>query len=256
MDPLAAKNVVQFKCTPLTWVVHQKNVRRDGIVELIQQPNNWTCGAAALAMCVNRTLQEITDRLGHDGSEVINPDGANITWQVAGFTTSELALAALSFNHALVDVQTAPSYTNGVAVANWPTVPELLNAWPIGQRFVLTVQSQRFAGSWHCVAYELGQSVYHDPQCDAPQPLRLLPPVGWITAVMPIPKTCRSCKHWDTSGLGSCCGTVPEGCGTCYKITSESSMGDVAHTFAGYDLITKPTFGCMLWEAKDGAECA
>lgn len=39
-------------------------------MNLIKQPNRWSCGLASLAMLFDSSVEEIVNLLGHDGSEI------------------------------------------------------------------------------------------------------------------------------------------------------------------------------------------
>ena len=45
----------------------------DNIMNLIRQPNNWTCAAACICMLTGTTLDEFYAYCGHDGSEAVSP---------------------------------------------------------------------------------------------------------------------------------------------------------------------------------------
>lgn len=73
---------------------------------------------------------------------------------------------------------------------------------------------------------------------------------------------CKDCKHWDSGSDAN--GYTEKGYGTCNKIhlggsmVSDDEEVDLGQKLAftedgsGYkaDLITLPTFGCLLWESK------
>ncbi len=40
------------------------------IMEVIKQPNNWSCYACVAAMATGKTLQDVIDFVGYDGSEI------------------------------------------------------------------------------------------------------------------------------------------------------------------------------------------
>ena len=43
-------------------------------MQLIRQPNKWSCSACAFAMALNLTLEEFINQIGHDGSEIWFPE--------------------------------------------------------------------------------------------------------------------------------------------------------------------------------------
>lgn len=55
---------------------------------------------------------------------------------------------------------------------------------------------------------------------------------------------CRDCRWWDQAGSVTSC---PEGMGSCEVVRSPKYYGqDKAMTAFGYDLFTRPDFGCIL----------
>lgn len=42
-------------------------------MELIKQPNNWTCAAACVCMATGTTLADLYEHCGHDGSQNVAP---------------------------------------------------------------------------------------------------------------------------------------------------------------------------------------
>ena len=82
--------------------------------------------------------------------------------------------------------------------------------------------------------------------------------------------TCRECKHWyrgtyddpnatyddgfgdAAQNIGSCGASFGPDQGACTLIPNNEHDPDAqAYVFAGYDLITRPTFSCSLGEPKD-----
>lgn len=61
---------------------------------------------------------------------------------------------------------------------------------------------------------------------------------------------CGRCKHWDATE-----GYSPPGFGQCALISdSEYDEAALARTAHGYDLFTRPTFGCVMGEGKGATE--
>lgn len=72
---------------------------------------------------------------------------------------------------------------------------------------------------------------------------------------------CKDCKHWDTSENAGSSVTPPKGAGICTLLSgggcsltdTESKYYDpkvLAEVAFGYDLVTRPEFGCVSGEEK------
>ncbi len=63
---------------------------------------------------------------------------------------------------------------------------------------------------------------------------------------------CRDCKHWNNDEDGGEVTPTPDGYGSCELITKGRYFENplpLAETAFGYDLFTKPDFGCVLFES-------
>lgn len=72
-------------------------------MNLIQQPNRWSCGITALAMLCGTTVESITGLIGHDGSSIWWP-GMGEPQQRRAFHIQELIDVAHFFKIALVEI--------------------------------------------------------------------------------------------------------------------------------------------------------
>lgn len=75
-----------------------------------RQPNRWSCAAAAAAMVMNRTVEEVIAKIGHDGSHIWFPDLPEPLCR-AGFTLEEIIDAALSFGWFMTPITARPVCT-------------------------------------------------------------------------------------------------------------------------------------------------
>lgn len=58
-------------------------------------------------------------------------------------------------------------------------------------------------------------------------------------------KLCRTCKHWNISGLKT------DGVGLCEKILENVSQTDYCASCNFFSITTQKSFGCILWEEKE-----
>lgn len=123
-------------------------------MQLIPQFNEWICGVGSLAMCSGLKPDDIIAKIGHDGSEVIDPNGTDITKVIRGFHDSELALAAFQLGFYIVDVIGHPVHNNGQPFTKWHTIDAIMRVFGEGTRFMLLVESTRYADTYHYIAYE------------------------------------------------------------------------------------------------------
>ena len=79
-------------------------------MKLVTQPNAWSCPIAALAMVLDCTINEITDYLEHDGSEILNmlPEPACRK----GFHIQELVDVALLMGYSMTPIEAQPVQLN------------------------------------------------------------------------------------------------------------------------------------------------
>lgn len=43
-------------------------------MQLVRNPNSWSCLLASVAMVLEMTIEELIEEVGHDGSEIVCPD--------------------------------------------------------------------------------------------------------------------------------------------------------------------------------------
>lgn len=74
------------------------------MLNLIKQPNRWSCGLASLSMILNVDMPSLIIRIGHDGSAIIFQEEEEPFCR-RSFVMPELVDAALYFGYALVPIQ-------------------------------------------------------------------------------------------------------------------------------------------------------
>ena len=136
-------------------------------MEIILQPNNWTCNPSAYAMCMGVSLDKVIETLGHDGSRIINVDAIRVTEVVECFDGHELVLAAYKLGFAALEfpVMLGSVIPNCDLNPHWPQMSRLWDEFPADQRFVVVIASYKYKGHFHCVAWQRDKSYYLDPHC-------------------------------------------------------------------------------------------
>lgn len=71
-------------------------------MRMIYGPTKWSCLPACLAMITDLTIETIYKEIGHDGSEIVNPEQPD-PYSRRGFEWQEIIKAALTLGIALVE---------------------------------------------------------------------------------------------------------------------------------------------------------
>ena len=79
-------------------------------MRFVKQPNRWSCAAAATASLLDLPLQQVLDGLGHDGSEIIDPN-ARFPTCYKGYPMEEIIDYCLTEGVGLVQLSAMPNYT-------------------------------------------------------------------------------------------------------------------------------------------------
>lgn len=74
-------------------------------MNMIRQPNIWSCTIASLAMVLDTTCEQMISEIGHDGSEVWFPNDVRPN---RGFSLQELIDVGISHGVALVPIDGCP----------------------------------------------------------------------------------------------------------------------------------------------------
>lgn len=133
-------------------------------MQLILQPNRWTCNPAAFAMCMGIPYHQVIETLGHDGSEVIDPSEKNDVHRTVGFDANEMVLAAYKLGFAAIELPVhVRSPISGKAWnERWHSRP--WEHFPTDQRFVMVLRVPCERPQYHCVAWQRDQDFYLDPE--------------------------------------------------------------------------------------------
>jgi len=76
-------------------------------MELITGTNYWNCALAAAAMTMDVELDDLIELIGHDGSEIINPDYKDPANR-KGFHMQEIISAAIELGFAVTPIEARP----------------------------------------------------------------------------------------------------------------------------------------------------
>lgn len=79
-------------------------------MDLIHSTNFWNCTLAAAAMVTGKSLEELIELIGHDGSEIIHPE-LNPPGNRKGFHMQEIIDACLELGWAIVPIEAIPAQT-------------------------------------------------------------------------------------------------------------------------------------------------
>ena len=131
-------------------------------MELITQPNDWSCNACAWAMALGMSLEDMVADVGHDGSAIWNttlPEPSNRT----GFIDDQLIWLAVrrGFGSTVVFPASAVQARWGRKMEGRFCTDEEFEAFLRERHGVLEVKSHRFRGGLHACAWN-GEKVY-DP---------------------------------------------------------------------------------------------
>lgn len=84
-------------------------------MRLIRQPNLWSCLPTSLAMVLSKSVEEIIDNIGHDGSEVCWPELPEPKCRRC-FNMQEIIDVAILQGYSLTPIDALPS--NGPALGH------------------------------------------------------------------------------------------------------------------------------------------
>ena len=86
------------------------------------KPNQWSCAITSLAMVLRVPVQELIDRLGHDGSQIVFPDLEEPMCR-RGFHSQELMDLALQWGFIVSPVELfptiKPTYGDGLVTVHF-----------------------------------------------------------------------------------------------------------------------------------------
>jgi hypothetical protein len=134
-------------------------------LNLIKQPNRWSCIPTALAMVLNIPIKDIIIEIGHDGSEIIRP-GELEPYNRKGFHLQDILKICLHHNYALMQFDTKPTILYDNKVSTWGDdtfyVNELMKMYD-GILFGYVNNDKDHAVAWnhldHCI-YDPNGTIY------------------------------------------------------------------------------------------------
>jgi len=118
-------------------------------MELVKQPNRWSCVGAAFAMALGISMEEVIDLVGHDGSERINDKPEPHCYM--GFHPEEFTLLAkIKYGANIVWVQPNPGWAdNRLLKSTEKRMSKAISLFPNG------VLTGRFSsGTHHAIAWD------------------------------------------------------------------------------------------------------
>ncbi len=134
-------------------------------MELIKQPNSWSCTAAAAAMAFDCEIEDITERVGHNGNEIIH-HGLRPPACFKGFHIQEIVDVGWTLGFSMTLIESAPSQTpDGVHIyditkwSQFDNNQQRFECYIDNNQGILIGKAQNY---WHAVAFEKG--TIYDPQ--------------------------------------------------------------------------------------------
>ena len=136
-------------------------------MNLITQPNSWSCALASAAMVFDCPIEEIISLVGHDGNQIVHPDLTAPACYKA-IHTQEIVDVAFIFGYSMIPIETLPVQT-----------PDGQHEWKIKKWGLFKDNEQRLrhyleqgngliVGQarkyWHTVAWDRETQQIYDPQ--------------------------------------------------------------------------------------------
>lgn len=134
-------------------------------MKLIRSTKSWNCVLAAAAMVLGTTVQELEEIIGHDGSEIINPE-LKPPGDRKGFHMQEIIDAANNLGYAVTVIDARPIQTATgrdkfeINFPNFKSAEDRFRHYLDNNIGILCGIAP--SGYWHGVAWD-GKNVY-DPQ--------------------------------------------------------------------------------------------
>ena len=141
-------------------------------MKIIKQPDSWSCYACTAAMATGQTLQDVSDIVGHDGSEKV--DWSTHPDKYRSFTYEEINfyLAINGFTLGVIGAD-----INGLDVNFTKNYSSLDINVPLDLPAIVLVKSTLMDNSHHCL-YWNGKELF-DPCIDHPVELKNYKPAEW-----------------------------------------------------------------------------
>jgi hypothetical protein len=90
-------------------------------MRLLKKPHPWSCILSAFAMALDKTNEEVSAAIGHDGSEIIFPDLPEPMCR-RGFHHQELIHAALLYGYSVTPFELIPALQSTPQAGSPPKV--------------------------------------------------------------------------------------------------------------------------------------
>jgi hypothetical protein len=131
-------------------------------MNLLVQPNKWSCLTTSLAMLCDVSHDKIIEIIGHDGSEIIHPK-MDEPYCRRSFAINELTKAALALGYALVEIEgTSLLSPTGLEVDAVPvTIPYWEDDMLLNYDALLLGEGR--SGISHAAAWNHQRSLVYDP---------------------------------------------------------------------------------------------
>jgi len=130
-------------------------------MNLIQQPDRWSCNGCAWAMAMGISFEELKEAVGHDGSMIYRPKAVDEVHRRLGFLDEQLIYVGLRRGFVAVPVYASLMATHAKEIPGYYFTEEEFKQWIHGKTGVLEVKSWTRDDILHAVAWD-GEQVF-DP---------------------------------------------------------------------------------------------
>lgn len=120
-------------------------------MNLIKQPNAWSCVACSFAMATKRTLEEYIDKIGHDGSEIWWADVAE-PYGRRCFTVAECTNVAWNVGYYVHEYRNGYEYGHEPLRKFEPNEKELYSI--MNRREGVLLATLKGSDNSHCLAWD------------------------------------------------------------------------------------------------------
>lgn len=79
-------------------------------MKLIRNPNAWSCLLASMAMVLDKSIKELIEKIGHDGSEIVFPELPE-PGRRRGFHIQEFIRVILESGYSVMPIEALPCST-------------------------------------------------------------------------------------------------------------------------------------------------
>lgn len=130
-------------------------------MQLLVQPNKWSCLPTSLAMVIDEPFDKVIDTIGHDGSGILYPEYGVDPLQRRAFHILEITYAAWQLDWSLVGFENIYFEPLGKDVGGKEyTIDEIIEPLLKSHNAILIGELR---GNSHAVAWNAARGVVHDP---------------------------------------------------------------------------------------------